>query len=120
MQKNTDKLSCPYFLLIQFREGLFLVLLHFGEALAAVNRTVLSGLEGNLSFGSAGSAGSGEHFLLRSGFVFTGIAALFASLGLVYEASFSVEFLLAGCENKFGSAFLANQGFVCVHRFYLT
>lgn len=43
------------------------------------------------------------------------LAAFLASLGLVLEALFCIEFLFACSEYKFLSAFLADQSFVLVH-----
>ena len=44
-----------------------------------------------------------------------GVAAITASLGLVLEALLGVELLLAGGENEFASAILADNGLVSVH-----
>ena len=59
-----------------------LFFLHFGEALAAIYRTVFTGLEGNLCLCSAGCTGGCKHLSLFSGSVFTGVAAGLAALGL--------------------------------------
>ena len=83
--------------------------LHLGEALAAVNRAIFTGSEGNAGFLAAGSADSGEHLSLGLGSaaVLAGVTAVSASLGLVLKASFSVELLLTGGENEFLAAVFA-------------
>lgn len=81
---------------------------HFCIALAAINRTILSGFERNFCFAAAGSAGGGVHFFLGFDFVFACIAALFATLGLVNEAALCIEFLFAGGESELFSAFFAH------------
>ena len=86
-----------------------------GETIAAVDRTVFAGLEGNLGFLAAGSADGGEHFTLGLGGVLAGVTASFASLGLVLETLFSIEFLLTGGEHKFLAAFFAHESLVFVH-----
>jgi len=96
-----------------------LLLLHLGKALGAVDRTVLTGLEGNLRLAAAGSAGGGEHLSLGARIVLAGIAASLAALGLVDKASLSVELLLSRCEDELGSALFACQCFVSVHFGYL-
>ena len=76
------------------------------EALAAVNRSVLAGLERNASLAAAACTYGSEHFL--GGLVLSGIAAVLASLGLVLESLFCVELLLACCEYELVTAVLAN------------
>jgi hypothetical protein len=98
---------------------LFFVSLHLGEAFAAVYRAIFTGLEGNAGFAAAASAGGSEHFTFGAGGILAGVTAGLAALGLVYKASFSVEFLFAGGEYKFVAAFFAYQGLVFVHLFYL-
>jgi hypothetical protein len=87
------------------------------EALAAVDGTIVVGLEGNLALLATVSAYSVEH--LASGSLATAclarLTALTASLGLIGEALLSVEFLLAGRENELLSAILADQCLVSVH-----
>ena len=94
-----------------------LLFLHLCEALAAVNRTVLTGLEGDSGFLAAGGAGSGEHLTVRSGCVLAGIAARLASLGFIDEAALRIELLLTGGEHKLGATFFAVEGFVSVPSF---
>ena len=81
---------------------------HLSEALAAENGTVGLGLEGNLCLATATGAGSSEEFTGATGVVLASIAAGLAALGLVLEATLSVEFLLAGSENEFVAALFAN------------
>ena len=81
---------------------------HLSEALAAENGTVGLGLEGNLGFVAAASAGSGEELTGATGSVLAGIAAGLAALGLVLEAALCVECLLTGGENEFVAALFAH------------
>ena len=91
-----------------YGRSLLLLLLDLGKALAAVNRTILTGLEGNAGFLAASSANRGEHLSLGSLALLAGVAAGFASLGLVGEASLSVELLLAGGEDELFAALFAH------------
>ena len=84
-----------------------LLLLHSCIAVAAVYGSVAVGLEGNLSFFTAVSACGGEEFSCGLCSVLSCIAAGFASLGLVLEAFFCIEFLFTGCENEFVTAIFA-------------
>ena len=81
---------------------------HLSEALAAENGTVGLGLEGNLCFAAAASAGSSEELTGGAGSVLAGITALLASLGLVLEAALSVESLLTGGEHELIAAIFAH------------
>ena len=94
-------------LFLSFAYRLLLVL-HSGEALAAVNRSVVARLERNLCFLTAVCAYGGEHFFRFLGAVLSLVTACFASLGLVLEASFRVEFLLTCGENEFVAAFFTS------------
>jgi len=88
------------------------------EALAAVDGTVVVRLEGNLALLAAVGANSVEHLAcgsLLTALSLAGVAAITASLGLVGEALLGVELLLAGGENEFASAILADNGLVSVH-----
>ena len=87
------------------------------EALAAVNGTIVVRLERNLALLTAVCAGSVKHLAGGSltALSLTGVAAITASLGLVLEALLGVELLLAGGENEFASAILADNGLVSVH-----
>ena len=63
-----------------------LVLTHLGEAVAAENGTVGLGLEGNLGFAAAASAGSGEELTGATGSVLASVTAGLAALGLVLDS----------------------------------
>ena len=108
VQKKAPGVFAPgaFVQLLKVKE-LFLAF-HFCIALAAINRTILSGFERNFCFAAAGSAGGGVHFFLGFDFVFACIAALFATLGLVNEAALCIEFLFAGGESELFSAFFAH------------
>ena len=108
VQKKAPGVFAPgaFVQLLKVKE-LFLAF-HFSIALAAINRTILSGFERNFCFAAAGSAGGGVHFFLGFDFVFACIAALFATLGLVNEAALCIEFLFAGGESELFSAFFAH------------
>ena len=92
-------------------------LLLISEAIAAVDRAVLTGLEGNLAGLSAFSADCVEHFarLTAASCALTCSTACLATLRLVGEALFSVKFLLSGSEGEFLSAILADESLVSVH-----
>ena len=82
------------------------------EAIAAVYRTIVGGLEGNHGFLATFSAGCGEHFALRT--LGLDAHALFASLTaggattrFVGEALLSVEFLLGSGKYEFLAALAA-------------
>ncbi len=92
-----------------------LLLLHFCIALAAVNRSVVAGLERNLSFLTASCTGSGEELSLGLSGVLSCVAASLASLGLILEALLCIEFLLAGSKDKFFAAVLTDDFFVLIH-----
>jgi hypothetical protein len=93
------------------------------EAVAAVNRTVGTGLERNLAGFAAACAGCVIHLAVA---VTTGRALLasrtarFAALGFIGETLFRVEFLLAGGEGEAGSAIFADDGFVAEHEIPLS
>jgi len=88
---------------------------HLSEALAAVHGTVGLGLEGNLSLAAAACAGSGEELTGAMGAILAGITACLAALGLVLEATLSVESLLTGGEHKLLTAIFALQSLIFVH-----
>ena len=91
---------------------------HSSEACAAVYGSVIGGLEGNLCFAAAISALANEQLLFGlSTAVLLCLTASSAHLGLVLEALFSVEFLLACGEYKFVLAFLTSQCDVLIHDF---
>ena len=91
---------------------LFLSILSGFEASAAVYRSVIGGLEGNLSFLSALSAYGGEVLARSLACVLSGVTASLAALGLVQKASFLVESLLACGEYEFSAAFLAHKSLI--------
>ena len=93
---------------------------HLSEALAAEHGTVGLGLEGNLSLAAATGAGSGEELTGATGGVLASITAVLAALGLVLEATLSVESLLASGEHELIAALFANQILIFVHCFYLS
>ena len=77
------------------------------EALAAVNRTIGLGLEGNLCLAAAGCAGSGEELTGTAGSSLASVTAALAALGLVLEASLSVELLLTSRVHELVAALFA-------------
>ena len=83
------------------------VLLHCCEAIAAINRAIAGGLEGNLCFFAAVSASGSEILSCLSGSVLLCVSAGFASLGFVLESFLGVEFLFTGGENEFVATFFA-------------
>jgi len=94
-----------------FRIGSYKSLLlsaHLGEALAAVDRTVGLGLEGNLGLAAAGCADCGEILAGTASGVLASVAAGLAALGLVLEAALRVELLLTGSEHELFAALFAN------------
>ena len=78
------------------------------EALAAENGTVGLGLEGNLCFAAATSAGSGEELTGATGSVLASVTARLAALGLVLEAALCVELLLTSGEHELIAALFAH------------
>ena len=86
-----------------------------GETIAAVYRAIFSGLEGNLAFCTAFCANCIIEGLCASGSSLACVAASFASLGLILEALFSIEFLLTGGEHKFITAVFVCECLVFVH-----
>lgn len=86
-----------------------------GKALAAINGAITRGLKGNSCFLAALGADSGEHLTGSTVGVLAGVTASLASLGLVDEASLSIEFLLASREDELIAALFALQSLVSVH-----
>ena len=82
--------------------------LHLCKAIAAVNRTIVSGLEGYASFLAAGSAGGCKELTGATGSVLAGVTAGLAALGLILETLLCIELLLTGGENEFITALFAN------------
>ena len=81
---------------------------HLSEALAAENRTVGLGLEGNLCLATATSAGSSKEFTGATGSVLASVTAGLAALGLVLEAALCVELLLTSGEHELVAALFAH------------
>ena len=100
LEKSKASRLCILFERIQNQCLQLLLLFHLGKALAAVNRSVFTGSEGNSRLFATGRAGCCEHLSLGSGGVFARIAACFASLGLIDKASGSIKLLLACGEYK--------------------
>ena len=84
------------------------VLAHLSEALAAVDGAIGFRLEGNASLAAAVSADSSEILSRATSSILASVTAGLAALGLVLEASLSIELLLTGGEHEFGATFLAN------------
>ena len=100
-----------------FLSGVILAVLSSVKALAAVNGTILTGLERNLTFLAAGCANCVIHLALASvaAGCLAGVAAGLATKRLVGETLFSIELLLSGSEGELLSAILADQNLVVVH-----
>ena len=83
----------------------------FGEAVAAVNRTLISRLERNFGFLAAVGADDGEHLAVLAAITVAAalVAAVAAARGLVLEAFFGVKFLFARAEDEFFTAVLAYE-----------
>ena len=81
---------------------------HLSEALAAEHGTVGLGLEGHLGLAAAAGAGSGEEFTGAASGVLAGVTASLAALGLVLEATLSVELLLTSGEHELVAALFAH------------
>ena len=86
------------------------------KALAAVNRSVAGRLESKLRLATALATSSDEVLTLASLSILFLVAASLAALGLVLEALFSVESLLAGGEYELLSAVSAGKGDVLIYR----
>jgi len=87
-----------------------------GKAVAAIDRTVVTRTERNLTLVSAGRTDSVEHLARASPVVFVSVAASFAALRLVGKSLFLEEILLARGEHEFLAAILANQSFVLMNQ----
>jgi len=104
-QKNTGK-GEPFPVFVVFQQ--LAVGTHLSEALAAENGTVGLGLEGDLCFAAAASAGSSEEFTGSAGSVLASVTASLAALGLVLEAALCVELLLTGGEHELVATLFAH------------
>ena len=87
---------------------LLLCLLALLKASAAINRSVVRGLEGDLCLSAAVCAYSSEVLARSLACVFLRVTACLASLGLVHKAFFVVESLLAGGEYELVAAIFAD------------
>ena len=89
------------------------------EAIAAVNRTIRAGLEGDFAGFAAACAGCVIHLTVAAAAagrtLLAGRTAILAALGLIGETLFRVEFLLAGGEGEALSAIFADDGLVAEH-----
>ena len=88
------------------------------EAIAAVNRTIRAGLEGDFAGFAAACAGCVIHLTVAAATgraLLAGGTAILAALGLIGETLFRVEFLLAGGEGEALSAIFADDGLVAEH-----
>jgi len=99
--------------------NILLLFLSLCKTLAAVDRTVLTRLEGNSCFVATCMADSGEHLALGSASVLLCVTASLAAQRLINKALGCVEFLLASSENEFLVAVFADESLVFVHCFYL-
>ena len=84
------------------------LLSHLGKALAAVNRAIRLGFEGNLCLAAACCAGRSEELAGTTGCVLACVAAGLAALGLILEAALCVKFLLTCGEHELLTTFFAN------------
>jgi len=81
------------------------------EAIAAVYRAIVLGLEGNLTFLAAFSANCVEHLALSTVFascVLTGGTAVLAALRFICETLFGIKLLFTCSKSEFLSAFFAD------------
>ena len=85
------------------------------EAVAAIDGTVVSGLERDLGGCPALRADRIEHFAIVATRGFTAGTAVFAADRLVLEPFLRVKLLLAGRKDEFLTAILAYQCFVLEH-----
>ena len=104
--KKQDRKSDPVSYLFYY--SVLAVGTHLSEALAAENGTVGLGLEGNLCFAAATSAGSGEELTGATGSVLASVTAGLAALGLILEAALCVELLLTSGEHELVAALFAH------------
>ena len=104
--KNQDRKSGPVSYLFSY--SVLAVSAHLSEALAAENRAIGLGLEGNLCLTAATGAGSSEELTGATSGVLASVTAGLAALGLVLEAALCVELLLTGGEYELVAALFAN------------
>ena len=88
------------------------------ETIAAIDRAVVAGLEGDFAGLAAFGTDGVIHLTLAAataGVLLAGVTAGLAALGLILEPTLSVEFLFAGGENEFLTAVFADESFVLIH-----
>jgi len=88
------------------------VFAHTGEAVAAIDRTVGLGFEGDFGFAAAFGAYRGKEFAGGAGSVLAVVAAAFAALGFIHESALGIEFLFADREDEILAALFAFQSLV--------
>ena len=91
------------------------LVLHLSVACAAVYRSVVGRLEGNLRNTTATCTSSLVHLALGLTACLSLVTAALASLGLVLEALLCIELLLTCGEHELAAAVLAFQSLVFVH-----
>ena len=96
-----------------------ILIAHLVVAVAAIHGLVSTGLERNLSGGTAVVADHFEHLTLAAigvvAVVTTGSTAGGAATGFILETLFGVEGLFGSREGEFLAAFGASQGLVLIH-----
>ena len=107
-KRDAQSASLSLYLFVCRVEDISAVLAHFGEAIAAIHRTIGLGLKGNLGLATASGADSGEVLTGTASSVLASVAAGLATLRLILEAALSIEFLLTGGENELVAALFAN------------
>ena len=90
-------------------------LFHLRETFAAINGSVRTRQEWDFRFLSTTCACCDVHFSLGLPGIFSYVAAVFASLGLVLESLFRVKLLVSDSKYEFLSAVFAYDGFVLIH-----
>lgn len=100
---------------------MFLVAAVLGEAVSAVNRTVVARTERNLGLATASCTSYIVHFALlvtalaAAVLLLAGRAAFRAAARFIGEPFLSKKILLGSGKNKFGAAITASKGFVLSH-----
>ena len=87
------------------------------ETIAAIDRLVAAGLEGNLGLLATIRANRAEHLARSTAAILRAerSAALRATTGLVLEALLRIERLFRRREDEFLAAIAADEGFVLIH-----
>lgn len=113
---SRNKKGCPKSFLGQpFKKRLGRLSL-IRKTIAAINRTIIPGLERNFAGTSTGSASGIKHFPLWPPAVFTGISARFASLWFIGKSFFLKKILFACCEYKLLAAVFTCDCFVLMNQ----